>query len=148
MLHGYQGDVLHPDLFKDYFRLFYGRIPPDKADIQRLLTADGIAISFRTAADRFKLIDDGWQETVFVSYGEEGATLLDQLRRHGPERWLMRKLQRYAVSINKKDRDRLQRDGFLDEPWPGIYLQIRPELYDDCLGLILEPQHSVEGFVC
>ncbi len=148
MLHGHNGDVLHPRLFKDYFRLFYGRIPPDKADIQRLLTAEGAAIRFRTAADQFKLIDDGWQETIFVSYGEEGATRLDQLRRHGPERWLMRKLQRYAVSINKQDRERLQRDGFLEEPWPGIYLQIRPELYDDTLGVILAPQHSAEGFVC
>ena len=147
VLRGFNGDVLHPQLYKDYFQCFYGRIPPNKADIQTLLTAQGVAINFRTAADKFKIIDDSWQETIFVSYGEEGAALLDQLRRCGPERWLMRKLQRYAVPVNKQNREQLQVDGFIDEPFPGIYLQIKPELYDQHLGLIPEPELRPENLI-
>lgn len=144
LLHGFEGDILHPDLFRDFFRLFYSRIPPDKANIRQLLKEQ----LFRTAADKFQLIDDGYRETLFVAYGEKGWELLGLLRRSGPERWLMRKLQRYAVAINQDDQQRLLRDGFIEEPFPGIFIQAQPELYDSCIGLILEPQRNALGLIC
>ncbi|MBU0500002.1 MAG: CRISPR-associated helicase Cas3' [Gammaproteobacteria bacterium] len=148
LLHGFEGDILHPRLFRDFFRLFYSRIPPDKADIRRLLTAEGTSIQFRSAAERFRLIDDGYQETVFVTYGDKGMEWVEQLRRTGPERWLMRKLQRYAVAITQNDQQRLLRDGFIEEPYPGVFVQALPELYDAEIGLILEPRRDVRGLVC
>lgn len=144
LLHGFEGDILHPELFRRYFRLFYSRISPDKANIRQLIKEQ----AFRTAADKFQLIDDGYQETVFVAYGDEGWELLAQLRHIGPERWLMRKLQRYAVAIKKDDLKRLLRDGFVEELVPGIFLQCRPELYDTSLGFLLEPELSAVGMIC
>jgi CRISPR-associated endonuclease/helicase Cas3 len=147
ILYGFDGDLLYPSLYRDYFQLFYSRIPPDKKKLKKLLTADRVSIQFRSAADRFKLIDDSYQQTVFVDYDESGEKLLEQLRSKGPERWLMRKLQRYAVSVKKEDVNHLLRDGFIEEILPDVLIQHERELYDRKVGLITHPERSAEGLV-
>lgn len=140
VLHGYEGDPLDPALYTRYFENFYRRIDPDRKQIEDLLKPHGgIGIYFRTAAERFKLIDDGYQQPVFVGYGEKGWALIDQLRRLGPERWLMRRLQRYSVNLTKRDHERLSRDGFIEELTSGVYVQALSGLYDNAVGLVLEP---------
>ena len=57
---------------------------------------------FATAARDFRLIDDKGAQCILVEY-REGADLIKLLKRKGPETWLMRKLQRYAVSVNARD---------------------------------------------
>ena len=56
-------DPLSPLAFAEYFRRFNGKGDVDKHDITRLLTAESsnenpLAIKFRTAAERFRLIDN------------------------------------------------------------------------------------------
>nr|WP_314552423.1 CRISPR-associated helicase Cas3' [uncultured Neisseria sp.] len=56
-------DPLSPSAFAEYFRRFNGKGDVDKHDITRLLTAESsnenpLAIKFRTAAERFRLIDN------------------------------------------------------------------------------------------
>jgi CRISPR-associated endonuclease/helicase Cas3 len=148
VLHGYTGDPLDPALYKHYFENFYRRIDPDSKSIEKLLIPNGgIGIYFRTAAERFKLIDDGYQQPVFVAYGEEGWKLIDQLRRLGPERWLMRRLQRYSVNLLQKDHERLCRDGFIEEIFPGIHVQALNGLYDEAIGVVLEARLEVTDFI-
>lgn len=54
----------------------------------------------------------------------------------GPERWLMRKLQRYTVSIHKSVADKMLGQGSLTLPMPGLYVQKQVDnLYDRNLGL-------------
>ena len=60
---GLLGDPLSPSVFAEYFRRFNGKGDVDKHDITRLLTAESsnenpLAIKFRTAAERFHLIDN------------------------------------------------------------------------------------------
>lgn len=60
---GLLGDPLSPSAFAEYFRRFNGKGDVDKHDITRLLTAESsnenpLAIKFRTAAERFRLIDN------------------------------------------------------------------------------------------
>ena len=60
---GLLGDPLSPSAFTEYFRRFNGKGDVDKHDIARLLTAEAsnenpLAIKFRTAAERFRLIDN------------------------------------------------------------------------------------------
>lgn len=148
VLHGYEDDPLEPELYKQYFENFYRRIDPDRKSIEKLLQPNGdIGIYFRTAAERFKLIDDGYHMPVFVAYGEEGWKLIDQLRRLGPERWLMRRMQRYSVNLTRKDHERLSRDGFIEEVYPGIYVQGLNGLYDDELGVLLEAELDAADFI-
>lgn len=60
---GLLDDPLSPSAFAEYFRRFNGKGDVDKHDITRLLTAEAsnenpLAIKFRTAAERFHLIDN------------------------------------------------------------------------------------------
>jgi len=148
VLHGCGDDPLEPALYKQYFENFYRRIDPDRKSIESLLQPNGgIGIYFRTAAERFKLIDDGYQLPVFVAYGEEGWKLIDQLRRLGPERWLMRSMQRYSVNLTRRDHERLSLDGFIEEAYPGIHVQCMSGLYDNELGVLLDAKLCDEDYI-
>ncbi|CAM5521216.1 hypothetical protein [Rhodanobacter lindaniclasticus] len=142
--------------FAAYFeRLYYG-CQLDKADICGLLAADGseLAVSFRTAAEKFKLIDDEESLPVVVRYrGRAGESVeIDQwlamLRRDGPQRWLMRKLQRYTVSLRRGQALALLARGDIEGILPGLYVQVNDWLYDPVTGLNpeliqLRPQDTI-----
>jgi CRISPR-associated endonuclease/helicase Cas3 len=129
--------------FAAYFeRLYYG-CQLDKAGICDLLTADGreLAVSFRTAAEKFRLIDDENSLPVVVRYrGKDGRDehidqWLGMLHRDGPQRWLMRKLQRYTVNLHRRQALHLLSQGEIEEVLPGLYAQTGDGLYDENLGL-------------
>ena len=142
---------LHHSHFKTYFEHFYARAKSrDKHDILPLLTRDAadLKIQFRTAALRFKLIEDeGF--SVLVTYGK-GAELINQLKYAGASRDLMRKLQRYTVTVRKLAKDYLLKMGDIRElpNLSGVYEQITPGLYDPKLGLLVNaPQLASEDLV-
>ncbi len=139
VLRSWAGDPLALDLFDPYFdRLYYG-IDLDKRGIVRDLTPGaGLEIQFRTAADHFRLIDDEDQATVFVRYaGYPGIdALLGRLEKEGPKRWLMRKLQRCAVTVKRRIVDRMVMTGDVAEVQPGCFVQRNDLLYDPILGLL------------
>lgn len=141
-LHGQQDDPLARLLFERYFREFYYTQDLDARDIVPLLKVNPrtLHVGFRTAAERFRLIDDADSASVVVRYGaqcEEISRLLAQLHAEGPQRWLMRKLQRYTISIPKRMADRMLGQGSLTLPMPGLYVQVEANnLYDEMLGLV------------
>jgi CRISPR-associated endonuclease/helicase Cas3 len=58
------------------------------------------------------------------------------LAAEGAQRWLMRKLQRYTVSIHRRLADKMLAQGSLTLPMPGLYVQVNAEnLYDPTFGL-------------
>jgi CRISPR-associated endonuclease/helicase Cas3 len=138
VLRNWPGDPLDLELFEPYFdRLYYG-IDLDRRGIVRdLMPGAGLEIQFRTAADKFRLIDDEDQDTVFVRYaGYQGIdALLGKLANEGPERWLMRKLQRCAVTVKKRIVERMVTVGDVREVQPGCFVQQNDLLYDPVLGL-------------
>ena len=94
-------DVLSPHRFEMFFKELYWLQGDnlDKYDILKDLAADGeLRFSFLSAAQKFKLIDESQYAPVIVCY-EEGAQLIEMLKRLGPEKWIMRKLQRYIVNL-------------------------------------------------
>lgn len=131
-------DPLAPQRFTSFFRELYWVQGADRLDarnIQRDLKGDcEFRFSFRTAAANFKLIDDISQAPVMVTYGEQGVKLVDQLTRLGPERWLLRKLQRYVVNLPKRLHEQLRAEGAIREVHPGLFVQGHGALYDDNLG--------------
>lgn len=130
-------DPLAPERFEQYFRMFYwlrGSLL-DKENILELLGNDPeLRISFRTAAEKFKLIDEGVYVPVLVQYGEKGCQLIDLLRRQGPERWILRQAQRYVVNLPRSVHGQLLIDGAIEEIHPGIFVQGHGNLYDRNLG--------------
>lgn len=148
LLHGLEGDPLEPDAFTEYFRRFYAGVGADQAGVMAMLKPDVLAL--RSVAEKFRLIDDGYQRPVFIDYDDRASQLIAQLRdpEVGPDRWVMRGLQRYAVNLTAKDHERLVRDGFVEEVYEGIWVQLRTELYDREVGVVLEPEvapHSLIG---
>jgi len=142
-LHGNEADPLARQLFATYFRQFYHSVNLDGKGVCPLLTVEPktLGVQFRSAAEAFRLIDDQDSATVVVRYAEhhdELDKLLATLASKGPERWLMRKLQRYTVSIHKRVADRMLAQGSLTLPMPGLYVQQADGIYHPELGLEIE----------
>ena len=100
-----------------------------------------LAVRFRDAADDFRLIDDKDGATVLVRYRSPNAredidALIGVLEREGPSRWLMRKLQRYGVTVYRQQIDALVRAGDVREvaSSPGLYVQAWDGFYDPVMG--------------
>ncbi len=132
---------LMPDAFKLYFHLYFNRLNDfDKKHIMELLAGPDVQnfnIQFRTAASRFKLIDDARQHGLIVRYSSgtiDNNTLINQLRFAGPSRKLMRKLQRFSVNVYDRDLQEMRNNGMIEEV-SGIWVQTSENLYDSKFGL-------------
>ncbi len=158
VLHGQTANPLDRNLFEAYFRQFYATVDLDRHGIVDLLKPastrdDPLAVDFRSAADKFRLIPDT-QAPVVVRYrGPDGksetvAALLGKIDKDGPNRGLMRALQRYTVSLPQQQAERLLALGDLSLAMPGLYVQTNDLLYDPQLGLRADDQPlSPGGFV-
>jgi CRISPR-associated endonuclease/helicase Cas3 len=139
-------EPMEVERFAEFFRQLYGNAILDAKDICGLLRAGKVAdVNFRTAAERFRLIDEAEGATVFVRYKRNADddtidVLLNTLKKDGPQRWLLRKLQRYGVSIYHHDLQHLERLGDIEPlggDFPGLYVQSfgNDLLYDRVLGI-------------
>ncbi len=126
------------ELFTRYFNRFLSMPNLDEHDIAgSLKCGSGLEVQFRTAAEKFRLIDDRETQAVFVRYNADSEELINLLRAKGPERWLMRKLQRHAVTIYRYDLNRLLKNGDIEEVYPDLYAQVGDTLYHKETGLLL-----------
>lgn len=141
-----EADPMGVERFADFFRRLYGDANLDAKDVCNLLRAGKVGdVNFRTAAERFRLIDEAEGATVFVRYkrnADDDAidVLLNTLKKEGPQRWLLRKLQRYGVSIYQRDLKLLEKLGDIEPlggDFPGLYVQSfgNDLLYDRVLGI-------------
>jgi CRISPR-associated endonuclease/helicase Cas3 len=149
LLSGSMADPMARELFTRYFENFYAKADSlDKHGITDLLTSDAreLKIQFRTAAEKFRLIDDIESQAILVWFGES-PSLIGMLKKNGPERWLMRKLQRYSVNLPRRVVDKLIETGEVEEVWPGIFAQAVSTLYDDHLGVTMGGALNVEQLI-
>ena len=136
------GDALSPAAFERYFPHYYaGFASRDKHGIVDHLRKNAkFEFAFRTAAEKFRLVDDEDQSSVIVPYaGADTASiapLIAQLRSGDTDRWLLRKLQRYTVNVRRKLLNTWQAQGDVQELLPGMYLLVDELRYDDRLGLL------------
>ncbi|NTV06818.1 MAG: CRISPR-associated helicase Cas3' [Chlorobiaceae bacterium] len=135
---------LMPEAFRHYFTLYFNGLNGfDTRQIMDLLAgtdARQCKIQFRTAAKRFKLIDDALQHGIIVKYRNGKAdidALIKQLRFCGPTRVLMRQLQRYSVNVYDQDMKQSRENGLIEEV-NGIWVQTADSLYDPLFGLNID----------
>jgi len=106
---GQLNDPLSPQAIQAFFSDLNTQGDRDKHGICRLLKAESspdapLAIQFRAAADKFRLIDDKGVGVV-VPFRPEGAEeppvdqWLSMLEQDGSQKWVHRKLQRYSVTL-------------------------------------------------
>ncbi len=140
-LHGQANDPLARKLFAQYFKEFYYSVDLDGKKVCPMLKVEPktLSVLFRSAAEAFRLIEDEDMAMVVVRYAhakDDMDKLLATLQAEGPKRWLMRKLQRYTVSIRKRVADQMLAQGSLTLPMPGLYVQVDASgLYHEKLGL-------------
>lgn len=146
-------DPLSYDMFEKYFAELYWKANSlDKEEIIALLNPDHndiaeCSIYFRTAARKFKLIDDSLQKTIFVRY-REGEKLINLLKSMGPDRWLLRKLQRYSVNVYNNEFNELRRRGAIEEVHPQIFALSSKLDYSEDTGLLVdETLYDPEQFI-
>ncbi len=136
--------ALLPADFERYFPLYYAAFPSrDQHDVVGDLRSNAdFAFAFRTAADKFRLVDDGEQGSVVVPYepvagrSEAVTQALSALESGGAERWHLRALQRFVVQARQRDLNRWLARGSVIEPLPGWYVLKDELMYDHRLGLL------------
>lgn len=161
---------LDPEVFTHYFKCFYGKVNSfDEKRIGGLLAgpdAEELKIQFRTAASRFSLIENTGQVPVIVWHtvkqrdgkpGFSGRKLLEELERTGPYRDLMRRIQRFTVSVPERVARILEEERFLRpvKGQDGLFTQTaittrgtEINIYDSVFGLRLEgPKLDAEDFI-
>jgi CRISPR-associated endonuclease/helicase Cas3 len=140
ILYGREEEPLQREEFKRYYELFYSKTNLDKHDLDEFLRCDErMEVQFRSAAKRFQLIDDASVKSFYVLFGE-GNYFIDLLKRNGPESWLLRKLQRFTVSVSKYAFEKLTSQGKVLEVSPGYYAQGFEGFYSEDLGVLLDEE--------
>lgn len=143
-------DVLTPAGFRRYFDLLYSSVELDKEGIVAMLTegAHRGEFPFKTVAAKFQLIAEEGSATILVPFGDTGLELLERLERVGPERWLLRRLQRFTVSVHQGHVRRLLAIGAIHEVGDDMYALLDQERYDPRLGLVVDESSVVmEGLL-
>ncbi len=121
---GQLDEPLSPESFKKYFSLMNARGERDKHDIRGLLRANQsndapLAIQFRTAAEKFRLIDNNGV-SIIVPFKPDGSDLspvdewIGQLEADPSQKWVYKKLQRYTVSITENMAKNFHANGCID----------------------------------
>jgi CRISPR-associated endonuclease/helicase Cas3 len=137
---------LTPELFEGYFPLYYdGFKSRDRQGIvAHLRNNSDLSFDFRTAADKFRLVDDKDQASVIVPYESKAAgvrpvrPLIERLKRGDTDRWLLRALQRYTVTARRREVEVWQQRGDVQEVQPGLYVLVDELRYDSRRGLLVE----------
>jgi CRISPR-associated endonuclease/helicase Cas3 len=123
------------NVFTSYFALFYSRVNDTGSRFNDWLVRDEnphLHFQFRTAGEKFRLIDDQAQRAVFVRFGDS-PRWLDQLRVIGPTRENLRRLQRYTVNLSVRTFNQAKTDGLLEEVGKDFWSWIGR--YDVVIGL-------------
>lgn len=140
---GNPDNPMHHSLFDKYFaELYWKAISLDEENIIDLLDPrqndiKECSMAFRTAAARFRLIDES-THAIVVPYNDGGA-LIDSLKTNGPDWRILRKLQRYMVNIYDNEYNQLLRRGSILETSPGVFALTSAVEYSDNIGLMVEP---------
>lgn len=133
-------DPLDYGMFQMYFSELYWKANSLDAKGIISLLSPGFKecdIYFRTASKEFSIIDDSQQKTILVRYGES-CKMIDLLKIKGPDRSLMRKLQRYTVNIYNADFYKMLQRGSIEEVYPGIFALTSSIEYSKETGLMVE----------
>jgi len=146
LLHGKKLDnLLSPENYEYYFRQRFwqlGEKALDRKNILQLSSGRGMNYYFRTAAQKFRFIEDDWQVTVVAPYGSAIELIARLTAEPWNQRALLRKLGRYSIGIPRQIFKPLAQKEYIRESgYPGLFL-LDYTLYDDTYGFI-SPGDSV-----
>ena len=142
----------NPQLYTEYFKYFYSNLNSfDKADFESRLVrnASDFNFAFKEFAEKFYLIDSHKQQSIIVMYentktGKSSLPLIEQLRFAGPNKDLIRKLQRYTVNVYENIFNKIRANNLI-QLINGYWVQSDPTLYKPGLGLLANDEDWIYG---
>ncbi len=129
-------DWFAPSAMKEYFEQLYCRADTfDKKDMAYYLYEPESCISFETAAESFRLIEE--KDIPVIVCWKNSMELVARLEEQGPSYDLMKKLSKYCVNVHKQDFDALCRFGLVSEvpKCDNLFVVKYKEQYDEKIGL-------------
>ena len=129
--------LFSPETFQDYFQQRFFQLGEERLDAKGILKLLGgnLTFSFRTASERFQLIDDSGYRSLIVPFGE-APKIVDHLLD-----WdilgLFRKLQGYTISVPARTLMQLIEQDHAREllpDYPGTYYLHNKKLYSADFG--------------
>ena len=159
LLEEYQFELkLTPDLYKKYFTAYYKKIDGfDRKYIFKETMLDGAMegkFQFRTLSEKYHLINNGFQGTIYVRYcspktGKDNIDLLQRLFAADVDNKLFKQLVRYGVNLPLKEIQELFKAGRIVQPIEGIFMQSLDDdnLYQAGLGLVTDSIQSFSTYV-
>lgn len=141
---GQQHDWFSPEAMTCYFKQLHSRVDNfDSKQMQEMLYKQ--ECEFEEAARQFHLIDD--QTTSVIINWKESMDIYEKLLSQGPSYDLMKKLAHYSINIRKRDFEKLQSMGAIEEPFENIYAVTNPCFYKVNTGLTIDNQWLEETFI-
>lgn len=144
------GDPLSLEAVEHYFRLHYWSQEAswDKHGIVEMFDWRGYVFQFREAAAAYRVIEE--QTTpIIVPYSAKGhAFIEDILQSSVLDRTLLRRAQRFTVSVHPRQLAALEATGACDLVHGAIHVLNDSTLYDTDLGLAIDAESaSPERFI-
>lgn len=144
----HKDSILSPKAIESYFKLYYWdqKSRWDEEGICGCFKLDGakrdfpFILNFKTAAERFKLIEDG-SRPVFTPWGPKGELLLQELLKMKElDRDMTRRLQRFTVQIPERKWLSAVKDRTLTILFDGAFAMpsCQDTQYSEIYGLDLE----------
>jgi len=133
-------DLFSPMTFNRYFDWVYASRELDVRDVQPLREG----LRFEATATAFQMIDAG-TESVFVHWNDVARALIAELRRRGPSRTLLRRLQQYTVTVYPQQKAALERSSAIEIVNGYLVLGdfVPTIFYSDDVGLVTEADSSL-----
>ena len=126
-----------PDTYRRYFEGYYASINDIGMHWWRDILVKNVNpngnVQFRTAGKDFQLIKE-LSIPIIVHFSGNDETI-KALHDSGPNREIMRALQRYTVSVRQDIADHLLAEGRIEELYDGIFVQVDTKLYNPRIGL-------------
>lgn len=139
-------DLSAPETIEKYYDIYYNTVAQfDKHMIEDMLWHDKDMehwlFRFEEASNSFVMIDEQNKIDIFVEY-KESKPIIDQIRTHkyAIDRKLIRKLQRYKVSITRNHLEELYKMGCIERLTLDAHTQqsiflLATDAYDAALGV-------------
>lgn len=138
-------DWFSTEAMHEFFRQLYSRAQTfDKNGIADYLYKL-VELNFETASKEFQLIDDS-TVSVIINW-KKSPELVHILTSQGYSNKLQKQLSQYTVSVRKRDFDKLQSYGAVEEVMDGIYYIPSPDFYNTNVGLLINNQWIDEIYI-
>lgn len=125
------------EVTNEYFKSYYKFNPVSTNKIYEKMNKQNFEFNFEEVAKEFKFIQN-CSKNIIVNYGKSN-TLVNELKVNGPNRYLLRKLQRYTVSIYENEFDKMLENDYLEvftyDKNSEFYIQSDLNIYNDETGL-------------